>query len=191
LVWVIDAVRVMKRIRTQTKGTKPLDFSGGNSLAIYTFLTGDPAPLSGVEYQVQAHFEWNEHRPELARDRIDGKHYQIALRSLERGGRQDIFLGTRDCQGYVEPCTFGSGAGAYDGDGRFDFGLTFHSFDYPDETGVNKLAANFWRPTMVDGVIHFTRPDQCPVKKEIREMSPKRFGIGHNLRDVDAEALEA
>ncbi len=48
-VWVVDEVRVMKRIRTQTKGTKPLVFSGGNDLAIYTF-------LSDVEYQVRAHF---------------------------------------------------------------------------------------------------------------------------------------
>lgn len=190
LVWVIDAVRVMKRIRTQTKGTKPLDFGGGNSLAIYTFLTGDPSPLPGVEYQVRAHFEWNEHRPELAGDRIEGKHYQIASRSLERGGRQDIFLGTRDCQGYAEPCKFGSEVGDYDSDGRFDYGLMFHSFDYPDETGVNKLAANFWRPMMVDGVVQFPRPEECPVKKEIRDMTPKRFGIGQNLRNVDSEALE-
>ncbi len=190
LIWVIDAVRVMKRIRTQTKGTKPLDFGGGNGLAIYTFLTGDPNPLPGVEYQVRAHFEWNDHRPELARDRIDGKHYQIARRSLERGGRQDIFLGTRDCQGYVEPCKFDSGAGAYDGDGKFDYGLMFHSFDYPDETGVNKLIASFWRPTMADGVIHFPRPDQCPVKKEIRDMVPKHFSIDHNLRRVNTEELE-
>jgi CRISPR-associated protein Cas5d len=191
LIWVIDSVRVMKRIRTQTKGTKPLDFGGGNSLAIYTFLTGDPDPLPGVEYQVRAHFEWNQNRPELALDRNDGKHFQIALRSLEKGGRQDTFLGTRDCQGYVEPCEFGSGAGAYDKDGKFDYGLTFHSFDYPDETGVNKLGANFWRPTMADGVIHFPRPERCPVKKEIRNMTPKRFGIDHNLRNVDAEAIEA
>src|SRR5712671_810768 len=118
-IWVVDAVRVMKRIRTQTKGTKPLDYSrGGNSLAIYTFLTGDPDPITSVpvvEYQVRAHFEWNEHRPELAND---GKHFQIAQRSLERGGRQDIFLGTRDCQGYVEPCEFGAGTGDYDGKGE-------------------------------------------------------------------------
>ena len=39
IVWIVDAVRVMKRIRTQTKGTKPLEFSGGNTLAIYTFLS--------------------------------------------------------------------------------------------------------------------------------------------------------
>jgi CRISPR-associated protein Cas5d len=191
LIWVIDSVRVMKRIRTQTKGTKPLDFGGGNNLAIYTFLTGDPDPLPGVEYQVRAHFEWNQHRPELALDRNDGKHFQIALRSLEKGGRQDIFLGTRDCQGYVEPSDFGSGTGAYDKDGKFDYGLTFHSFDYPDETGVDKLGANFWRPTMTDGMIHFPRPEQCPVKKEIRDMTPKRFGVDHNLRNVDAEGIEA
>mgnify|MGYP001766036141 CR=1 FL=1 len=75
IVWIVDAVRVMKRIRTQTKGTKPLEFSGGNTLAIYTF-------LSDVEYQVRAHFEWNEHHEALEKDRIDGKHYAIATRII-------------------------------------------------------------------------------------------------------------
>jgi CRISPR-associated protein Cas5d len=194
LIWVIDAVRVMKRIRAQTKGTKPLNYSeGGNTLAIYTFLTGDPDPATtvpGVEYQVRAHFKWNEHRPELARDRIDGKHYQIAVRSLERGGRQDIFLGTRDCQGYVEPCEFGAGPGDYDGKGELGFGLMFHSFDYPDETGGNALRSNFWSPQMVDGVIAFPRPGECRVKKDVREMQPKAFGLDQNLRSVGAEAEE-
>lgn len=190
LIWVIDAVRVMKRIRTQTKGTKPLSFGGGNSLSIYTFLTGDPDPILGpcVDYQVRAHFEWNIHRPELAKDRIDGKHYQIAQRSLALGGRQDIFLGTRDCQGYVEPCEFGEGACDYDGKGQLGFGLMFHSFDYPDETGVNALRSNFWRPQMVDGVINFLRPEECPVKNTIREMLPKGFGLDKNLRAIIAEA---
>jgi len=55
-IWVIDAVRVIKPIRTQTKGTKPLEYGGGNTLAIYTF-------LADVEYQVRAHFEWNPHHP--------------------------------------------------------------------------------------------------------------------------------
>ena len=196
LVWVIDAVRVMKRIRTQTKGTKPLNYGGGNSLAIYTFLTGDPDPITtlpSVEYQVRAHFEWNEHRPELAKDRIDGKHYQIARRSLELGGRQDIFLGTRDCQGYVEPCEFGTGAGDYDGKGQLGFGLMFHGFDYPDETGVNTLRSNFWCAQMEDGIMNFPRPEECRVKNEVREMLPKSFGLDHNLRNVvaEAEGLEA
>jgi CRISPR-associated protein Cas5d len=181
LIWVVDEVRVMKRIRTQTKGTKPQEFSGGNSLAIYTF-------LSDVEYQVRAHFEWNTHRQELAADRIEGKHYDIAKRMLERGGRQDIFLGTRDCQGYVEPCEFGSGEGELDADGELGFGLMFHSFDYPDETGENKLYTRSWSPTMVNGVIRFDRPEDCKVRKFVREMSPKTFGVSTNQCAVDEEA---
>ena len=184
LVWVIDEVRVMKRIRTQTKGTKPLEFSGGNSLAIYTF-------LADVEYQVRAHFEWNEQRIELKADRIDGKHFSIARRALERGGRQDVFLGTRDCQGYVEPCEFGSGVGALDGTGELAFGLMFHGFDYPDECGGTDLHARFWRPTMVDGVIRFVRPEQCASRKFVRAMTVKPFGLGVNLLDVDSESLRS
>lgn len=179
LIWVIDEVRVMKRIRTQTKGTKPLDYGGGNTLAIYTF-------LADVEYQVRAHFEWNMHRPELEDDRIERKHQTIVQRMLERGGRQDIFLGTRDCQGYVEPCVYGAEASPYDGEGELAFGLVFHGFDYPDETGDKKLHARFWRPTMIDGRIRFDRPEDCTVRKFVREMGTKKFGTD-NLRSVEAE----
>jgi CRISPR-associated protein Cas5d len=171
-VWVIDKVRVMRRIRTQSKSMKPLVFSGGNSLAIYTY-------LADVEYQVQAHFEWNPYREDMAQDRIDGKHFQVAQRMVEKGGRQDIFFGTRECQGYVEPCTFGEGQGEYDKCGELAYGLMFHGFDYPDETGKNELHSRFWRPVMVDGVVTFPRPADfpCPektmVRKLVREMIPK------------------
>ncbi len=37
IIWHVDRVRIMKSLRTQTKGTKPLNWGGGNSLAIYTF----------------------------------------------------------------------------------------------------------------------------------------------------------
>lgn len=179
-IWVIDEVRVMKRIRTQTKGTKPLEFGGGNSLAIYTF-------LSDVEYQVRAHFEWNEHRPELADDRNEAKHHIVAKRMLERGGRQDIFLGTRDCQGYVEPCVFGSGYSPYDGEGELAFGLMFHGFDYPDEIGEDKLYARFYRPTMINGNIRFDRPQDCMIRKFVREMNAKKFDRECNLLGVEIE----
>jgi len=184
-IWVIDEVRIMKRIRTQTKGTKPMKYhKEGNDLAIYTF-------LADVEYQVRAHFEWNEHRPELKSDQNSGKHFAVAQRTLERGGRQDIFLGTRDCQGYVEPCEFGSGSGAYDGAGELAYGLMFHGFDYPDETGDGKLHARFWRPTMVDGVIRFPRPeDHCVVRKFVRDMTAKQFVQDKNLLGVETEAAE-
>lgn len=182
LIWVIDEVRVMKRIRTQTKGTKPLDFGGGNTLAIYTF-------LADVEYQVRAHFEWNIHRPELKDDRIATKHLAIAQRMVERGGRQDVFLGTRDCQGYVESCVFGEGDSPYDVEGELAFGLMFHGFDYPDETGESKLHARFWQPTMINGCVTFKRPEDCAVRKYVRDMGIKKFG-DQNLRGVEAEAAE-
>jgi CRISPR-associated protein Cas5d len=195
IIWVVDAVRVMRRIRTQTKGTKPLEFSGGNTLAIYTFLTGldenvkDASRKYGVEYQVRAHFEWNENQKELEKDRIEGKHFAIAKRMLERGGRQDIFLGTRDCQGYIEPCVFGEEEGAYDGDDEVGYGLMFHGFDYPDETGKGELYARFWYPTLRKGILIFDQPEDCKYRKFVRNMDAKCFGI-KSIKSVDLEAEE-
>jgi len=180
-IWVVDDVRVMKPIRTQTKGTKPREYvGGGNTLAIYTY-------LADVEYQVRAHFEWNPHQPGLEKDRIETKHVAIASRMLERGGRQDVFLGTRDCQGYVEPCPFGSGPGTYDDAGELAFGLMFHGFDYPDETGQTMLRSRFWKPTMVNGVIRFPRPEACTVSRDVRQMHAKPFGLQRNVRPVGVE----
>lgn len=184
LIWVIDEVRVMKRIRTQTKGTKPLEYGGGNSLAIYTF-------LADVEYQVRAHFEWNTHRADLQGDQVEGKHHTIAKRMLDRGGRQDIFLGTRDCQGYVEACEFGNGESEYGDAGELAFGVMFHGFDYPDETGTGELHARFWRQTMVDGKIVFDRPESSSMmRKFVRTMNVKPFSRGKNLLGVTAEEVQ-
>ena len=166
LIWHVDKVRIMNPIKTQSKGIKPIKMSGGNSLAIYTY-------LQDVGYQIQAHFEWNMHRPDMAKDRIDGKHYQIAKRMIDRGGRRDIFLGTRECQGYVEPCVFGEGRSHYQDVEELAFGLMFHGYDYPDETGVNELHTRFWMPKLQHGIISFIRPDQCAIRNFVREMIPE------------------
>ena len=179
--WYIDRVRIMKTFRTQTKGTKPRKWhTQGSDLSIYTF-------LHHVEYQVEAHFDWNPYHPELAADRIDGKHYNIAQRMLEKGGRQDIFLGTRDCQGYVEPCAFGEGLGDFDQVPELSFGLMFHSFSYPDETGANELRSQFWHPVMKHGIITFPNPGKCPVSKTVRPMKAKIFEQGKNFCSVVEE----
>lgn len=184
LIWIIDEVRVINAVRTQTKGVKPRKFEhAGNDLSIYTY-------LADVEYQVRAHFEWNEHRPELAHDRIEPKHHSIATRMLERGGRQDIFLGTRDCQGYVEECAFGTGTGAYDQAGEIAYGLMFHGFDYPDETGRDELRARMWNPRMQNGVIRFIRPGSCTVSRFIRPMGRRDFELDRNQHPVDQESRE-
>lgn len=164
IVWFIDKVRVMRPIKTQTRSAKPIAYGGGNSLAIYTY-------LSDVEYQVQAHFEWNLNRQDLEKDRNENKHFFIARRMLDLGGRRDTFLGARECQSYVEPCKVGDEAGFYDTYGELSFDLMFHGFDYPDESGKYQLRSRFWRPKMVNGVVDFIRPEQCTILKSVRPMT--------------------
>jgi CRISPR-associated protein Cas5d len=164
IIWYIDKVRVMKPIKTQTRSAKPVNYSGGHFLSIYTY-------LADVEYQVQAHFEWNVNREDLAQDRNENKHYFIAKRMIERGGRRDVFLGARECQGYVEPCKFGEGEGFYDNYGELAFDLMFHGFDYPDESSKNELCARFWRPKMVNGIVEFPRPEDCQLRKFVKKMT--------------------
>ncbi|MCF6267381.1 MAG: type I-C CRISPR-associated protein Cas5c [Desulfuromusa sp.] len=181
-VWYIDAVRVMKKIQTESKGIKPIKMSGGNDLAYYTY-------LRDVEYQVLAHFEWNEHRKNLADDRDENKHHNIAKRCVKKGGRRDIFLGTRECQGYVEPCVFGEEEGFYDQYGELDFGVQFHGYNYPDETGKDELAVRLWRAKMKDGLITFPAPKDCEpsLQRTIRQMTAKEFEIDQNISLIDAD----
>ncbi len=163
IVWVVDKIRVMSKISTESKNVKPLCYSeGGNELSVYTY-------LRNVEYQVKAHFEWNMQRPDLEKDRNENKHFDMARRSLEKGGRRDIFLGARECQGYVEPSVFGEGEGFYDDEEPFSYGLMFHGFDYPTETETKKLTARFWNAKMEKGIILFPRPEDCSIRREIRD----------------------
>ena len=174
IVWYIDKVRVMNPIQTEVKGIRPIKYNGGNDLSFYTY-------LKDCRYQVQAHFEWNENRPELIGDRNENKHHNIAKRMIEKGGRRDIFLGARECQGYVEPCEFGSGKGAYDEAPELAFGLMYHGITYADEAysdeTKNRMTVRFWYPTMEKGVITFPRPEECTITKTVREnMAIKPFG---------------
>lgn len=175
-VWVIDKVRVIKPIQTESIGIRPMDYSGGNTLSYYTY-------LRDVEYHVKAHFEWNENRPNLKEDRNENKHFFMAKRMLERGGRRDIFLGTRECQAYVEPCEFHEGVGAYDDLGEWAFGFMFHGMTYPEDAvkadEKEKLTARFWNPVLKHGVVEFIRPEECEVRREIRSMKEKTFGKGN------------
>jgi CRISPR-associated protein Cas5d len=127
--------------------------------------------------------------PELECDRNDGKHYEIARRVLEKGGRRDIFLGARECQGYVEPCRFGEGDGAYDEIDNVGYGLMFHSFSYPEESGVDELTSKFWFASMQRGVIDFPRPEECTVIKFVRKMKPVHFVPKVNFSGLAEEGL--
>ena len=167
---LIDKVRVMKPIRMESKGIRPISYTGGNDLSYYTYLTD-------VEYQVKAHFIFNENRPDLKADWNENKHYFIFKRSINRGGRRDIYLGTRECQAYVVPISeFHEGEGYYDNSGEMDFGLQYHSISYPDENGRGEMTAKFWYPKMVNGVIEFCHPEDCPKERVIyKGVKMKRF----------------
>ncbi len=185
-IWYIDEVRVMNKIQTQSKGMRPIAYSSPqNDLAYYTY-------LKDVCYQVRAHFDWNWHRPELACDRNEHKHHHIARRMIERGGRRDIFLGTRECQGYVKPCVFGEGEGYYDQYGEIDFGVMVHGFDYPDETGNDQMCVRLWKnAVMKDGGIAFPLPSEessVLVWKFIKPMKKKIFINKKNF--IGVEELE-
>lgn len=175
LIWIVDGVRVMNKIQTEGKGIRPVKMSGGNDLSYYTY-------LKDVRYQVRAHFEWNTQREDLATDWNEHKHHNIARRAVERGGRRDIFLGTRECQGYVEPREFGSGQGFYDDYGDWDMGYMFHGFTYPDENMNHDFIARFWRPVMHNGIITFERPDSAMLDTRVIRagQSVTPFVIGEN-----------
>ena len=170
IIWYIDSVRVIKPIRHESQNVRPLKYEKNeNELSIYSY-------LSDVEYQVTAHFEWNFNREDHAQDRNENKHLSSALRYVKKGGLRDIFLGTRECQGYVEPCSFGEGEGAYDNSKDMPFGLMFHGFDYPDETGKDIFAARFWSAIMSNGIIRFPEPKDCTVRRIINEnMKPRKI----------------
>lgn len=177
IVWIIDKVRVMNPVQTEVKGIRPIKYTGGNDLSFYTY-------LKNCRYQVMAHFEWNENRPELVGDRNENKHHNIAKRMIEKGGRRDIFLGTRECQGYVVPCKFGEGEGHYDNIQELAFGLMYHGITYADEAfseeTKNCMTARFWYPKMQNGVINFLRPEKCPLYKKLRPMEMKIFSETDN-----------
>lgn len=185
-IWYIDKVRVMKKIQMESKGVRTLLINPGKDkrcdLSFYTY-------LKDVEYQVVAHFEWNENRPDLSQDRNEHKHHNIALRAIEQGGRRDVFLGTRECQAYVAPCEFNAGEGYYDDYGNIEFGTMFHSFGYPDETGKSELSVRLWKQVMKDGVIQFPRPDEITlIRKALdygKDYKFKQFNKSINFTPVE------
>ncbi len=168
LVMHVDAVRIMKPIQMESKGVRPIEYGGGNTLANYTY-------LRDVAYQVKCHFEFNENRPDLQFDRNENKHHNIFRRAVNAGGRRDVFLGTRECQAYVEPCVFGEGESYYDDYGDLHFGTMVHGLNYPDETGENTMGVRLWNPVMSDGVIEFIRPEACTMVRPIAELEMKPF----------------
>ncbi len=185
IIHYIDAVRVLHTIRMESKGIRPLEYGGGNTLTNYTY-------LKEPRYIVKGHFEFNMNRPDLEADRNEGKHFSIFNRSLKAGGRRDVFLGTRECQAYVEPCTFDEEKGDYDDQmDELQFGTMVHGISYPDETGKDELTVRLWQPVMRKGIIAFPRPELCKLNRVIKKMQSKHFAISDiETADILLSALD-
>ena len=174
LYYVIDSIKIINPIRTETKGILAPMKDGGKDLNYYTY-------LKDVEYLIKYSFRWNENRPELDYDWNEKKHEQILLRSMKKGGRRDIFLGTRECFGYIEKISreeYESAKGYYEGE-TISLGIMFHSFTYPDEAydkdTENVLTSNFHPIVMIDSKIDFVEPKACQIKHNIGSYTFKRF----------------
>lgn len=181
--YIIDAVKVIKPIKTETKGILSPMKNGAKDLNYCTY-------LKDVEYLIKYHFEWNENRTDLDYDRNEKKHEQILLRSMQKGGRRDVFLGTRECVGYIErirEADFENTKSCYEGE-SISFGIMFHSFVYPDEAYDDKtkdtLTSNFCPITMTDGIINFVEPKDCKIQHNLGNYSIKKFERG-NFTDVN------
>lgn len=190
--WYIDAVRVMNPIRTEARGIRLrrgdnfnilTDYHKGKNrkpkeitadLSYYTY-------LKDVRYRVRAYFEWNELHPEFASDRNAGKHQAVFERSLAAGGRHDICLGVKECQGFVEPVPFEEGEGAYDNLDNLNFGVMLHGLTYADQAyspdTAGALSVRFWAPVMKRGVITFLRPEECQMTRRVRDSRIRRFPV--------------
>ena len=65
-----------------------------------------------------------------------------------------------------------------------------HGITYPDEA-INEddkglMTVRLWNPVMNNGVIDFIRPEECTIKRHIREMPIKPFGKEHkNFTGLD------
>lgn len=171
-IWFIDKIRIMNPIQSEAMGIKLPRINGdGQDLANYTYLVN-------VRYQVQAHIEWNDNRPEYQEDRDYAKHYGVFARSILKGGRLPIFLGKSECCAEVTPCRFGERSGAYDHSGQINFGFMYHGITYPDEAyseeTKGKYTLDLAPVIMTDGIVQFAKPSECK-HKTIREGTMKIF----------------
>ncbi|MEY8462061.1 type I-C CRISPR-associated protein Cas5c [Streptococcus merionis] len=175
---VVTEVKVVNQIQTELHGVRALLANYGADLSYVSY-------LSDVDYLVKFHFIWNEDRPDLIQDRLPNKHEAIMARSIRKGGRRDVFLGTRECLGLVEEISqddYESASTEYDGQ-EIDFGVMFHSFAYPKDKS-QPLRSFFTRTVMTDGRIHFNPQENCEI---VNTLSSYAFKVSGPVRSVEDE----
>lgn len=181
---VVDEVKVINPALTAVMGIRALIGSGSKNSADLNYYSY----LLNPEYLVKSYFVWNNARQDLAGDRNQKKHEEIFKRSLEKGGRRDAFLGTRECLATIEAIDedyYNTAKSYYDGK-KIQLGLMFQEFDYPS-SGKGKLVSYFDDIEMVDGIIKFRDKEECRVKNVLSNYSYKIKG---KVKSVDEELRE-
>lgn len=148
--WVIEEVRIMEQIRTESVSVKNRKYySAGCDLSVYTY-------LKNVRYRIRASFTDG-----CAMLSVEDEHryYRTAQRMLSRGGRLSPYLGTRRCPAEIRNAVFSEESGYYDNGGSVDLGLMYHSPVYSDKG----IALRLWRCSMDNGVISFPAPEECSI----------------------------
>ena len=106
-------------------------------------------------------------------------------RSLLKGGRRDIFLGTRECVGHVEAINEEAylAAKSYYENQNLSFGIMFHSFSFPSSDN-EKLQSYFTHTVMYNGIIHFKSQEECEFRNEL---SSYQIRPPKQIKPVDRE----
>ena len=177
----VEAVKVMKPIQTQVSGSRALLNNYGADLNYYSYLVD-------VEYLVKCHFTWNLARKDLMNDRNMNKHEAIMERSIKRGGRRDIFLGTRECVGYLDWISeeeFLTSPSYYQ-DQKISLGIMFNQFRYPTQEN-EKLRAYYSEVIMDQGLVTFKNLEDCTIYNEVQDYT---FKTAKEIKSVDQEYRE-
>lgn len=178
---VVTEVKVINQIQTELHGVRALlhDYSADLSYISY---------LSDVEYLVKFYFIWNENRQDLIQDRLPNKHEAIMERSIRKGGRRDIFLGTRECLGLVDEISQEEyeEARSYYQDVSIDLGIMFHSFAYPTDKST-PLRSYFTKTVMENGVVKFKDQSECEI---VNNLSSYAFKTPGKVKSVEEEYAE-
>nr|WP_273374520.1 type I-C CRISPR-associated protein Cas5c [Schleiferilactobacillus perolens] len=151
----VDRVRVLHQIQMRPisqllmrmeQGGKP---AAAKDLAYYTYLV-EPA------YEIYGRMMINYNQINMKEDQNIQKHDAIFRRVLKSGGRRDVFIGTRECQGYVGPIRPDE-TGYYDDSPASDYGWQYVRTERPIDTGKNEEVAVFGLYQMDHGWIDFDK----------------------------------
>lgn len=178
---IVTEVKVINQIQTELQGVRALlhDYSADLSYVSY---------LSDVVYLIKFHFIWNEDRKDLNSDRLPAKHEAIMERSIRKGGRRDVFLGTRECVGLVDDISqeeYEAAVSYYNGV-NIDLGIMFHSFAYPKDKKT-PLKSYFTKTVMENGVITFKTQSDCDI---VNTLSSYVFKVPGEIKSVNDEYME-